>query len=191
MPENARERYEREERQATHRRLNEEHAAAQANDRTLKLEELPHVVMAHNRMTFPHAEVTIDTHEDGSQDITFAPKAINGETSDGYHTFNELYRYRMLYHAAFVNTLQELDAEFTKNPMTTVKSWKHSDGELAFGGGWFIVVTTLPTGQISNHYEEQHWDLFQVPEVELPPAYDGHTPAEAADRLARYVRQPR
>lgn len=152
-------------------------------DKPLNLEALPHVFVAHNRMTFPHAEVIIDTNDDGGQDITFTPKPINGETSDGYHTFNELYRYRMLYHAAFVNSLAQNGA--------TVKSWKHSDGEPCFGGGWFIVVTTLPTGQISNHYEEQHWDLFQVPKVELPPAYDGHTPAEAADRLARYVRQPR
>ena len=28
-----------------------------------------------------------------------------GEVSDGYHTFNELYRYRMLYNAAFFNLL--------------------------------------------------------------------------------------
>lgn len=28
-----------------------------------------------------------------------------GEISDGYHTFNELYRYRMLYNAAFFNEL--------------------------------------------------------------------------------------
>ena len=28
-----------------------------------------------------------------------------GEISDGYHTFNELYRYRMLYNAAFFNLL--------------------------------------------------------------------------------------
>lgn len=137
---------------------------------------------ATGKITIDPQPVTIEDHR---------PVDITGETSDGYHTFNELYHYRMLYHAAFVNTLQQFDAEFVKEPTTTVKSWKHSDGELCFGGGWFIVVTTLPTGQISNHYEEQHWDLFQVPEVELPPAYDRHTPAEAADRLARYVRQPR
>ena len=64
---------------------------------------------------------------------------------------------------------------------------RHSDGELAFGGGWFIVVATLPTGQISNHYQAEHWEQFQVPEVDLPPEYDGHTPAEALDRLVRFV----
>lgn len=149
-----------------------------------------------NKMFIPHAEVTIVTEENG-QDITINPKPITGETSDGYHTFNELYRYRMLYHAAFVNAWQLIDGIHDPHPfpadpsVSSVKSWKHSDGELCFGGGWFIVVTTLLTGQISNHYEEQHWDLFQVPEVELPPAYDGHTPAEAADRLAQFLGQYR
>jgi len=64
-----------------------------------------------------------------------------------------------------------------------VKSWKHSDGEPCFGGGWFIVTATLPAGQVSNHYEAKHWGLFRVPEVELPPKYDGHTPQDAAMRL--------
>lgn len=145
-----------------------------------------------HKMVIPNAQVTIVSDLTG-QDIDIVPKPITGETSDGYHTFNELYRYRMLYHAAFVNQMKIDQEEFMDDSFQgwTVKSWKHSDGALCFGGGWFIVVTTLPTGQISNHYEEQHWDLFQVPEVEIPPEYDGHTPAEAADRLARYVRQPR
>ena len=103
-----------------------------------------------------------------------------GDISDGYHTFGELYEYRMLYNAAWIN----LSAQHNEFPV--VKSWRHSDGELCFGGGWFVVVATLPTGQVSNHYKAEHWDKFLVPEGE-PPEYDGHTPAEAADRLRRYV----
>ena len=96
-----------------------------------------------------------------------------GETSDGYHTFIELYEFRKQYHAAFVNT----------NLTTSVKSKKHSDGELCFGGGWFIVVTTLPTGQISNHYDLKDWHLFKCSEVELAPKYDGHTSEDVLKRL--------
>ena len=77
-----------------------------------------------------------------------------GEISDGYHTFNELYRFRLLYNAAFFNLL----------PKEIVhKSKRHHDGEECFGGGWFIVMANLPTGQISNHYELKDWDLFQIP----------------------------
>jgi hypothetical protein len=112
---------------------------------------------------------------------------INGNTSDGYHTFDELYRYRMLYHAAFVNEARRINT-WSPMPIETYKSWKHSDGEPCFGGGWFIVVTQLPTGQISNHYESGFWHLFKVPEVEEAPLFDGHTPEQAAERLEEWLR---
>lgn len=101
-----------------------------------------------------------------------------GEVSDGYHTFNELYYYRMLYNAAFFNLL----------PREWVhKSKRHHTGEECFGGGWFIVVANLPTGQISNHYELKDWGLFQIPEKETADEWDGHTPQEAAERLHKYL----
>lgn len=98
-----------------------------------------------------------------------------GNASDGYHTHNELYDYRMLYNAHAAHGW--LDAGYR-----VVKSWRHSDGELCFGGGWFVVCAELPTGQVTNHYEATHWGLFVVPE-ETPPAYDGHSPVDAAHRL--------
>jgi len=101
-----------------------------------------------------------------------------GEISDGYHTFNELYYYRMLYNVAFFNMLPK---EWVH------KSKRHNDGEECFGGGWFIVMANLPTGQISNHYELKDWDLFQIPEKEIADKWDGHTPQEAADRLHKYL----
>lgn len=99
-----------------------------------------------------------------------------GEASDGYHTHNELYEYRMLYNAHAAQG-------WLAAGIPVVKSWHHSDGEPCFGGGWFIVTATLSTGQVSNHYKAEHWDLFDCPEVDLPPEYDGHTPKIAAQRL--------
>jgi len=101
-----------------------------------------------------------------------------GEISDGYHTFNELYYYRMLYNAAFFNLLPK---EWVH------KSKRHHDGEECFGGEWFIVMANLPTGQISNHYELKDWDLFQIPEKEIADEWDGHTPQEAAERIHKYL----
>ena len=101
-----------------------------------------------------------------------------GEISDGYHTFNELYYYRMLYNAAFFNLLPK---EWVH------KSKRHHDGEECFGGGWFIVMANLPTGQISNHYELKDWELFQIPEKEVADEWDGHTPQKAAERLHEYL----
>ena len=111
-------------------------------------------------------------------------KKVNeiGEISDGYHTFNELYDYRKLYNAAFFNIL----ALCTSIPV--IKSKHHNDGEECFGGGWFIVMAELPTGQISNHYELKDWDLFNVPEVQNAWEWDRHTPQEAAKRLENFIK---
>jgi hypothetical protein len=107
---------------------------------------------------------------------------VNGQTSDGFHTFDELYEFRMLYHAHWVG---QADRTAVQRGLrrTTVKSWKHSDGEPCFGGGWFIVVTQTAEGQVSNHYEAKHWDLFRVPEVDTPPEFDGHSAADVLVRL--------
>lgn len=53
----------------------------------------------------------------------------------------------------------------------------------AHGGRWFIVTATLPTGQISNHYENKEWDLFRCKEVEKAPEWDGHTSKDVLNRL--------
>lgn len=105
-----------------------------------------------------------------------------GEVSDGYHTFNELYEYRMLYNAALFN-------EFAKQGLYDVhKSRKHSDGEYPFGdSNWFIVMAELPTGQISNHYEMKDWDKFQIPEKPVANKWDEHSPRDVADRLTSFT----
>lgn len=122
-----------------------------------------------------------------------------GKLSDGYHTFNELYEFRKMYNAALFNEWAQLPPnglipklmwnvnDFLKNTNSLYqvhKSWKHYDGELCFGGGWFIVVAILPTGQISNHYEAKDWDLFKIPEVEKAKyPFDGHTSQQVLERL--------
>lgn len=103
--------------------------------------------------------------------------------SDGYHTFGELYEFRKLYNAALFN-------EWAKTGMYNVhKSWHHNDGEKCFGGGWFIVVAVLPTGQISNHYEKKDWDLFKIPESEKAKyEFDGHSGSDVLDRLKSLIK---
>lgn len=120
--------------------------------------------------------------------IVFGLEA-SGKVSDGYHTFDELYHYRMLYNAGMANALYDLEYHDRGQDIKIVKSWRHSDGELCFGkDNYFVVVMQLPTGQVSNHYHGEHWDLFKVPEVERAPEYDGHTPQEAAERLEKYLK---
>lgn len=110
------------------------------------------------------------------------PIKIDGNTSDGYHTFNELYEFRKAYNVALFN-------EWASGGKCSVhKSWRHHDGELCFGGGWFIVVAVLPQGQISNHYEAKDWNLFAIPEVERALfEFDGHTGNDVIERLEAYT----
>jgi hypothetical protein len=102
---------------------------------------------------------------------------INGETSDGFHTFNELYHYRMLYNALLFNEWADLDIGDVH------KSWKHSDGQPCFGGGWFVVTAQTVAGQITNHYKAEDWDRFSIPERPTAAEWDGHDAAEAARRM--------
>ena len=87
----------------------------------------------------------------GRKNIT---KFNENSLSDGYHSFEELYEFRKTYNAL-------LFMEWAMKGLFQVhKSERHHDGKLCFGGGWFIVVAILPTGQISNHYKMEDWHLF-------------------------------
>ena len=88
-----------------------------------------------------------------------------GELSYGYHTFNGLYYQRMVLFATLVKTYK-------------YRSWKsrrHSDGELCFGGGWFIVGIDTPQGSYTYHYEDKYFDLFDCVELPKGKEWDGHT----------------
>lgn len=103
---------------------------------------------------------------------------MRGNYSDGYHTFNELYEFRKVFNAALFNEWG------SQKKYQVHKSWKHNDGELCFGGGWFIVVAVLPDGQISNHYEAKDWELFKIPSTETAAfTFDGHTSEDVLNRL--------
>lgn len=97
---------------------------------------------------------------------------------DLYHTMDELYHYRALYNAAAACFWHNIGIH-------VVKSRRHSDGEE--WDGLFIVSAQLPTGQVSNHYRNDLWNLFDIPEEELAPPWDGHTPQMAAARLEAWL----
>lgn len=89
------------------------------------------------------------------------------DLSDGYHTFDELYFHRMILSSIVFNSHKDV----------AWKSKQHHDGTM-FGETYFIVGVETPQGQYSYHYDLEFWDLFDVPEVEFAPEYDGHTPSD-------------
>lgn len=109
----------------------------------------------------------------------YLPPGIDpGNISDGYHTFNELYEFRMMYNACLFNEWA------MQNKYSVHKSRHHHSGEPCFDGKFFIVVAMLPRGQISNHYKLEHWDLFDIPvEPKALFEYDGHNGSDVLYRL--------
>ena len=111
-------------------------------------------------------------------DVRPVPEGGIGEMSDGYHTFNGLYYQRMVLFAALVKAYKD-------------KAWKslhHEDGELCFGGGWFIVGIDTPQGSYTYHYEDKDWNLFDCIELPVAKHWDGHTEADVTRLLS--LQQP-
>lgn len=96
-----------------------------------------------------------------------------GELSDGFHTFNSLYKQRMILFAALVRAYKD----------KAWKSYRHEDGEYCFGGGWFIVGIDTPEGSYTYHYENKYWDMFDCVDLPRSPHWDGHTESDAETRL--------
>ena len=115
----------------------------------------------------------VTNDEDNKNDKIISSASSIEELSDGYHTFNELYDFRREYNAALVNT----------GVWKAHKSHRHHNGELCFGGGWFIVMIDTPFGQISNHYENKYWNEFHCEEKEVADEWDGHTEKDVLNRL--------
>lgn len=93
------------------------------------------------------------------------PPEITEDTSDGYHTFGQLYYQRMVLFAVLVQEHKDC-AWKTRN---------HEDGEPCFGGGWFLVTIDTPRGAYGYHFEEKYWRLFDCAELPKAKHWDGYT----------------
>lgn len=102
---------------------------------------------------------------------------VDGDTSDGYHTFDELYEHRTALLAALCVTLPDY-------------SWKskfHDDGTMY--DDMFIVGIMLPMGTVTYHCEMKYWDMFdKVDEFPKAPAWDGATSDDSIKRLSSFAK---
>lgn len=120
-------------------------------------------------------DIMVDEERNRIEKICEAARITDiGELSDGFHTFNDLYYQRMMLFAALVKLNKE-------------RSWKskrHSDGELCFGGGWFVVGIDTPEGSYTYHYEEKYYDMFDCKELPTGKEWDGHTEKDVTRLLS-------
>lgn len=123
---------------------------------------------------------------------TVGPK-VDGSTSDGYHTFDELYEHRTGLLASLCNLTASCLYHFGLEDdlhRFVFKSWHHHDGDMY--DGMFIVG--INCAQRPNelakwatwHCEGEWWDRFDIPELDRAPEWDGHTPADALERVVGY-----
>ena len=96
-----------------------------------------------------------------------------GDTSDGYHTFNELYEHR---HALFA---------LAASVMGGWKSKQHEDGSMF--DGWFIAGIETSSGVITYHLPIRLWDNFPAKEIEKAPKWDGHTADDVITRVWDHI----
>jgi hypothetical protein len=133
------------------------------------------------------------TTEDQAQLFNYLIKESHADTnliSDGYHTFKELYEHRITNFLILCRLYSELGSEKiaqAKVPLRRVwRTVRHSDGELAFGGTWFVLGIGEKAGeQITYHLPLEAWDkAYFADTLEQAPEWDGHTSEDVLNRLA-------
>jgi len=95
---------------------------------------------------------------------------INGSTSDGFHTFDELYHHRTMLFASLCNLFHR-DAW---------KSRLHDDGTMYDG---YFIAGIGKVDSATYHCAEKYWDLFLCEELDTAPPFDGHTPEDTLKRI--------
>ena len=109
----------------------------------------------------------------------------NGNVSDGYHTFNELYEHRI---TLLIALCKQLDAHCNDYESPVWMSKLHFDGSKF--DGWFIMGINEKKGeQITYHLPMSKWEeckkIRTIRELKKAPEFDGHSPADVLERLRR------
>ncbi|MBD1918864.1 hypothetical protein H6F55_25235 [Phormidium sp. FACHB-322] len=112
---------------------------------------------------------------------SFVP-CIPGKTSDGYHTFDELYEHR---HMLFLALLKSFDSSRPYGITSAWKSRKHDDGSSY--EGWFICGIATFGNSITYHLPDRLWDLCRADELESAPPFDGHTSDDVLKRMRHWL----
>ena len=109
---------------------------------------------------------------------------VNGETSDGYHTFNELYDHRI---ELWISLCSIYTSKCDRDDVDP-EVWRaklHSDGTGL--DGWFLLGIGKRNGeQLTYHLPIRYWDRCDIWEtLDRAPAYDGHTSQDVMERLRK------
>jgi hypothetical protein len=118
----------------------------------------------------------------GHPEDQITDEQVTAATSDGFHTFAELYQHR---HALFLTLLA--NATEDQEPWYTLL---HEDGTMFEGyflAGLDIRVADETWKRITYHLPVEHLEAVErmghVEKLPEAPPFDGHTSADVVDRL--------
>jgi hypothetical protein len=98
-------------------------------------------------------------------------KIVDGDISDGYHTFNELYSHRIKLFIGLVKT----------SGFECLIKEDHYPG-------WDAVYLMLPSGQVSYHVPNIWRSLLKrYGKVTKEVVYDGHTSGDVLFRIEKFL----
>lgn len=155
--------------------------------------------MVENNKSIAYEEMSRNSEALVNKSIAFHKDVYPGfktdNISDGYHTFGELYQHRIQLWIAYCHIslsaimLAKISPAFrAKIDYKNETPWKtkyHSDGELAFGGGWFVLgIGKDPGKQKTYHLPDSYWEACKAIEtIEKAPDFDGHSSEDVLKRL--------
>lgn len=138
-----------------------------------------YIQMVHRKMDSINNQIKFSKEVD--------PDFKTGMISDGYHTFDELYKHRIRNYMTVCKLVSDIYASLLRTKESPVwMSEKHSDGSV--WDGWFILgIFSEPGEQITYHLPTSKWDECKrfAKVVDQAPEYDGHTSADVLERLSK------
>lgn len=131
------------------------------------------------RIPIPLRETIVDAV------LSTAPaQLVTEDTSDGCHTFAELYEHRHALWCAFA-------AHMLRGHGRGMVAWKsraHHPADQPIYPGHFIAGVDLPgCGQVSYHLPECWWDACPGHVAPHAPAWDHHSPSDVVSRLTAFA----
>ena len=113
-------------------------------------------------------------------------KIKDGDISDGFHTFDELYEHRITLYIALCKVIQRPSGDARNHYGDERIVWrakKHYDSSMY--DGWFILGVNRKKGkQITYHLPIEKWEETEFAEtLDKAPKFDGHTSNDVLERL--------
>lgn len=134
-----------------------------------------------------YEDVQLSDYKDDTMRV-YMSRGHARDVSDGYHTFDDLYRHRMALTLLLMATC---------GLPSWISKQHHPEDDPMFDD-FFVVGIDLPTGTVTYHYKLRYWDLF-APLAASPktmtvvldhaPKFDGHTPTDVINRLEAAAEQ--